>query len=81
MAHCATTAFDDDGQTIEDRQHDAHLALQDCMSHPIAFHTEMMGDIMYLNQALHQPDADKFVEAAITEINGHVDNKHWNRTK
>ena len=51
------------------------------MSHPIAFHTEMMGDIMYLNQALHQPDADKFVEAAITEINGHVDNKHWNRTK
>ena len=51
------------------------------MSHPIAFHAEMMGDIMYLNQALCQPDADKFVEAVITEINGHVDNNHWKLTK
>ncbi len=81
MAHNATTAHDDDGQTVEDRQHDAHLHLQDRMSHPIAFHVEMMGDIMYLNQALHQPDADKFVEAVITEINDHVDNNHWKLTK
>ena len=36
---------------------------------------------MYLNQALCQPDADKFVEAVITEINGHVDNNHWKLTK
>jgi hypothetical protein len=52
MVHNATTARDNDGQTVEDRQHDAHLDLQDHMSHPIAFHAEMMGDIMYLNQAL-----------------------------
>ena len=49
MAHSATTELDDDGLTVEDHQHDAHLDLQDHMSHPIAFHVEMMGDIMYLN--------------------------------
>jgi hypothetical protein len=51
------------------------------MSHPIAFHAEMMGDIMYLNQALQQPDADQFVEAVIAEVNGHINNKHWQLTK
>jgi len=81
MANSATTTRDDEGQTIEDRQHDAHLDLQVRMSNPIAFHAEMMGDIMYLNQALRQPDADKFVEAVIAEINGHVDNKHWELIK
>ncbi len=61
--------------------HDEHLALQDRMSHPIAFHAEMIGDIMYLNQALCQPDAPHFVEAVITEVNGHVNKKHWQLTK
>ena len=36
----------------------------------------MMGDIMYLHQALWQPDAWEFVEAIIKEINGHNDNDH-----
>jgi hypothetical protein len=82
MSTCATaTTNDDNGQTMEDRQHDAHLSLQDRMSNPIAFHTEMMGDIMYLNQALCQPDAAHFVKAVITEINGHVDNRHWQLSK
>ncbi len=66
MVHNTTTAHDNDGRTIEDCQHDAHLDLQDRMSHPIAFHAEMMGDIMYLNQALCQTDANRFVEAVIT---------------
>ncbi len=34
-----------------------------------------------LNQALQQPDANQFVEAVIAEVNGHVDNKHWQLTK
>jgi hypothetical protein len=51
------------------------------MSNPIAFHAEMMGDIMYLNQVLKQPDAFSFVEAVIAEVNGHVNNKHWQLTK
>jgi hypothetical protein len=60
-----------------ERLHNSHLNLQDCMHHPIAFLAEMMGDIMYLHQALHQPDAREFVEAVIKEFNGHIDNNHW----
>ncbi len=52
MSAHATTACNSNGQTYEDLQHDEHLSIQDRMSHPIAFHAEMMGDIMYLNQAL-----------------------------
>jgi hypothetical protein len=46
------------------------------MRHPIAFHAEMMGDIMYLQQALCQPDASQLIDAVIHEVNGHVENKH-----
>jgi hypothetical protein len=47
------------------------------MRNPIAFHAEMMGDIMYLQQALKQPDAKEFVQAVIKEVSGHVDSKNW----
>jgi hypothetical protein len=47
MAHQST--FE---ETNEDLFHDAHLALQERMQNPIAFHAEMMGDIMYFQQAL-----------------------------
>jgi hypothetical protein len=60
-----------------DRLHGSHLNLQDHMCHPIAFLVEMMGDIMYLHQALRQPDAREFMEAVIKEVNGHIDNDHW----
>jgi hypothetical protein len=60
-----------------DRLHNSHLNLQDCMQHPIAFLAEMMGDVMYLHQALCQPDSKEFMEAVIKEVNGHVDNNHW----
>jgi hypothetical protein len=56
--------------------HDSRLNLQECMHHPIAILAEMMGDIMYLHQALHQPDAREYVEAVIKEINGHIYNDH-----
>jgi hypothetical protein len=59
------------------RQHDSHLDLQDHMHHPIAFLAEMMGDVMYLHQALHQPDSKEFTEAVIKEVNSHIDNNHW----
>ncbi len=53
MHYMASSATDSViGQTDEDRKHKEHLALQERMRHPIAFHVEMMGDIMYLNQAL-----------------------------
>ncbi len=47
------------------------------MRHPIAFLTEMMGDVMYLHQALRWPDSKEFVEAVIKEVNGHIYNDYW----
>ncbi len=72
MAHQSTI-----GETEEDLFHDSHLELQECMRNPIAFHAEMMGDIMYLQQALRQPDAKEFVNAVVKEINRHVNSKNW----
>jgi len=63
-----------------DRAHDAHLSVQDRMRHSIAFLFKMMGDIMHLHQALHQPDSRQFVNSVIKEINGHIDCKHWEVT-
>ncbi len=45
--------------------HNSHLDLQDRMRHRIVFLTEMMGDVMYLHQALRQPDSKEFVEAVL----------------
>ena len=64
-------------ETPKDLFHDAHLELQECMRNPIVFHTKMMGDIMYLQQALKHHDAKLFVEAVVKEINGHVENRNW----
>ncbi len=46
------------------------------MRNPIAFHAKMMGDIMYLQQALTQPNVKEFVQAVIKEVNGHVDSNN-----
>jgi hypothetical protein len=72
MAHKSTI-----GETDDNLFHDAHIELQEHMRNPIAFHAKMMGDIMYLNQALRQPDVKESMNAVIKEINGHVENKHW----
>ncbi len=71
MAHQSTLS-----ETKEDLFHNAHLELQEWMQNPIAFHAEMMGDILYLQQALRQPDAKEFVQAVIKEVNEHVDCKN-----
>jgi hypothetical protein len=71
MASQATT-----GNTDEDLFCDAHLQLQEQMRKPTAFHAEMMGDIMYLQQALQQPNKKEFVKAVIKEVNGHVDSNN-----
>jgi hypothetical protein len=69
------------GETPEDISHNLHLKLQEHMRNPVAFHAEMMGDMMYLHQALKQKDASQFVDAVVREINGHVDNEHWDLVK
>jgi hypothetical protein len=69
-------------ETDEDLFHDAHLELQERMQNPIAFHAEMMGDILYLQQALRQHDAKECVQADVKEVNGHdVDCKNWSLKK
>jgi hypothetical protein len=72
MAHQSTI-----DETNKDLFHDAHLELQERMQNPIVFHAEMMGDILYLQQALRQRDAKEFVQAVVKEVNGHVDCKNW----
>ncbi len=39
--------------------------------------TQADPDTMTLAQAMNEPDADKFLEAMIKEVNDHVDRKHW----
>ncbi len=65
----------------EDLFHDSYLQLQERMRKPIAFHVEMMGEIMYLQQALRQPNAKEFVQAVIKEVNGHMDCNNWTLLK
>ncbi len=61
----------------DDELHDQHLELQERMRSPIAFHAEMMGDIMYYHQAMKQPDASEFANACVKEVNGHIQAKRW----
>jgi hypothetical protein len=62
------------------RAHNENLSLQDRMRHPIAFLSEMLGDVMHLHQALRQPDSRQFVDSVIKKNNGHVNQKHWEVT-
>jgi hypothetical protein len=82
MHYMASSATDFvTSQTDEDHKSNKNLAFQEHMRHPFAFHAEMMGDIMCLIQALQQPDATHFMEAVVQEVNGHIDNNHWQLTK
>ena len=65
------------GESDEDREHTAHLSIQDRMRHPVAFWSEMCGDVMHFGQAMKQPDRHQFVEAVVKEVNGHVDNQNF----
>jgi hypothetical protein len=52
-------------KTLQGLFHDSHLQLQEQMRDSVAFNTEIMGDIMYLQQVLRQPDAKECVQAII----------------
>ena len=51
------------------------------MRHPIDFHAEMMDNIMQYHQSMNQCDVDQFVKAIVKEVNGHIENEHWNLVK
>lgn len=75
------TSTIDLGESDEDQEHTAHLATQDRMRHPVAFWSEMCGDVMHFGQAMKQPDSHQFVEAVVKEVNGHVDNQNFKLVK
>ena len=58
-------------------KHDIYLELQYKMSNPMAFLTDMQGETMYFHQAMAQEESGDFVEAAVNEVNGYVENAHW----
>ncbi len=66
-----------DTPTWEEFKHNQHLELQEHMCHPIAFHEEMMGDIMQMHQNISQPDDAEFIKVMAKEINAHVEKKYW----
>ena len=43
----------------------------------LPLHTEMMGDIMYLYQALKQDDSVESVKAIMKKVNSNIDEKNW----
>lgn len=45
--------------------------------HPIALATSSDPDVMYLDQAMKQPDRKEFLKAMEKEINAHSDNDNW----
>jgi hypothetical protein len=45
--------------------------------HPIAFAASSDPDILYLHEAMKQPDANHFIQAMEEEIRAHEDNDHW----
>eukprot|EP00957_Ditylum_brightwellii_P173560 13214506-Ditylum_brightwellii.AAC.1 len=47
------------------------------MTKPIDFAATNDPDTMYYHQAMQEPDRDKFINAIITEVKGHVSGKHW----
>jgi hypothetical protein len=75
QAHQAITV--EEAEFIYARDHDFHLDLQDRMRDPIAFHAEMMGDIMYFHQAMQQDDALEFVKAVVNKVNDHIEHNRW----
>jgi Reverse transcriptase (RNA-dependent DNA polymerase) len=45
--------------------------------HPMALLSRVDQDTMYWDQAMKAVDSHKFVDAAIKEVETHVENKHW----
>jgi hypothetical protein len=44
---------------------------------PIVFKATADPDVMYLHEALREPDAAEFKEAMKKEVNDHTENGHW----
>jgi hypothetical protein len=47
------------------------------MENPMAFAASSNPDVMYLDQAMKEPDREKFEEAMLEEVRAHTENGHW----
>ena len=70
-----------EGQNKADLFHDNHLDLHKYMRDLVAFHADMMGDIIYFHQAIKQPYAWKFAKAIAKEIEAYIKDSHWKLVK
>ena len=53
--------------------------LRNCTeAHPLTFKATADPDMMYLHEALKQPDREQFLKAMDDEIEAHCQGKHWN---
>ena len=57
--------------------HDEGYNIQEEMENPIAFVASTNPDIMYLDEAMRQPDKVQFQQAMIKEVETHTENGHW----
>jgi Reverse transcriptase (RNA-dependent DNA polymerase) len=57
--------------------HDDSYTIQTEMENPMAFVASTNPDVMYLDQAMKEPDRAKFEEAMLKEVKAHTDNGHW----
>lgn len=56
---------------------DGGYEIQEQLTDPIAFAASNNPDIMYVEQALKEPDAPQFRAAMEAEVQAHVDGEHW----
>jgi hypothetical protein len=57
--------------------HDESYEIQDKMENPIAFLASTNPDVMYLDQAMREPDRPQFEEAMVKEVSAHTENGNW----
>jgi hypothetical protein len=57
--------------------HDDAYTIQTEMENPLAFAASTNPDVMYLDQAMNEPDREKFREAMVKEVQAHTENGHW----
>ncbi len=51
------------------------------MEDPIAFAASANPDVMYLDQAMKEPDKKQFEQAMVDEVTSHTENNHWEVTE
>jgi hypothetical protein len=57
--------------------HDEAYDIQERMEQPLSFVASTNPDVMYMDQAMKEPDSEQFQLAMLKEVKAHTDNGHW----